>query len=219
MTRRAQIAGCRRLSWRPVTDTGWRCRRSAPPMPPSSSGAISGQRPKRKWWRASSRRHRGCRDACTSSPPPGWKKTRRSGLPVPWRRPRPPEAPCLRCAQRFEKEDAAIFYGREALVAALVARLADTPLVAVTGPSGAGKSSVVRAGLLPALAAGVLPGSGRWRQHVLTPGTAPRARLPQLPEDARAQATVVVVDQFEELFTAYRDEAERASFAAGLRSE
>jgi WD40 repeat protein len=117
---------------------------------------------------------------------------------------------------RFEKDDAAIFHGREALVAKLVARLADTPLVAVTGPSGAGKSSLVRAGLLAALAAGVLPGSGRWRQCVLTPGTAPRAGLPQVPEDGLAPATVVVVDQFEELFTACRDEAERARFAAGL---
>jgi WD40 repeat protein/DNA-binding SARP family transcriptional activator len=117
---------------------------------------------------------------------------------------------------RFEKEDAAIFHGREALVAALVARLADTPLVAVTGPSGAGKSSLVRAGLLPALAAGVLPGSGRWQQCVLTPGTAPRGGLPQLPEAAQAPATVMVVDQFEELFTTCRDEAERASFVASL---
>jgi DNA-binding SARP family transcriptional activator len=113
---------------------------------------------------------------------------------------------------RFEKEDAAIFHGREALVA----RLADTPLVAVTGPSGAGKSSLVRAGLLPALAAGVLPGSGRWPQCVLTPGTAPGARLPPVPEDGLAPATVVVVDQFEELFTSYRDEEQRASFAASL---
>src|SRR5262245_51127373 len=117
---------------------------------------------------------------------------------------------------RFEKEDAAIFHGREALVATLIARLADTPLVAVTGPSGAGKSSLVRAGLLPALAAGVLPGSGRWQQCVLTPGTAPRGRLPEVPEDGQAPATVVVVDQFEELFTACRDETERASFAASL---
>ena len=116
---------------------------------------------------------------------------------------------------RFEKQDAAIFHGREALVAALVARLADTPLVAVTGPSGAGKSSLVRAGLLPALAVGVLPGSGRWQQCVLTPGTAPRG-LPQVPEAAQAPATVVVVDQFEELFTTCRDEAERVSFAASL---
>ena len=38
------------------------------------------------------------------------------------------------------------------------------PLLGVVGPSGSGKSSVVRAGLLPALAGGVLPGSDEWPQ-------------------------------------------------------
>ena len=42
-------------------------------------------------------------------------------------------------------------------MAELVARLVGAPLLAVVGPSGSGKSSVVRAGLLPALAGGVLP--------------------------------------------------------------
>ena len=77
-------------------------------------------------------------------------------------------------------------------MARLCARLVDTPFVAVVGPSGAGKSSLVRAGLLPALAAGVLPGLADARQHVLAPG----ARLPDLDGSA-----VVVVDQFEEIFT------------------
>jgi WD40 repeat protein/DNA-binding SARP family transcriptional activator len=119
---------------------------------------------------------------------------------------------------RFEKQDAAIFHGREALVATLVARLADTPLVAVAGPSGAGKSSLVRAGLLPALAAGALPGSGKWPQHVLSPGAAPRRELAPVLYGRQAPATgvVVVVDQFEELFTACSDEGERAGFVAEL---
>jgi len=119
---------------------------------------------------------------------------------------------------RFEKQDAAIFHGREALVATLIARLADTPLVAVAGPSGAGKSSLVRAGLLPALAAGALPGSGKWTQHVLSPGAAPRHGLAPVLHGRQATATavVVVVDQFEELFTACGDEGERAGFVAEL---
>ena len=119
---------------------------------------------------------------------------------------------------RFEKQDAAIFHGREALVATLIARLADTPLVAVAGPSGAGKSSLVRAGLLPALAAGALPGSGKWPQHVLSPGAAPRHDLAPVLASRQAPATdmVVVVDQFEELFTACGDEGERAGFVAEL---
>ena len=60
---------------------------------------------------------------------------------------------------RFEAADAANFFGRERLVAELVARVAGAQLLAVVGPSGSGKSSLVRAGLLPALAAGVLAGS------------------------------------------------------------
>ena len=63
----------------------------------------------------------------------------------------------------FEVADAPYFFGRERLVAELVARLVGAPLLGVVGPSGSGKSSVVRAGLLPALADGVLPGSDGWR--------------------------------------------------------
>ena len=59
----------------------------------------------------------------------------------------------------FDAAHAEYFFGRERLVAELVARLVGSPLLAVVGPSGSGKSSVVRAGLLPALASGVLPGS------------------------------------------------------------
>ena len=69
-----------------------------------------------------------------------------------------------------------VFFGRERLVAELVARLAGAPLMAVVGPSGSGKSSALRAGLLAALAAGVLPGCERWAIALLRPGRAPAAR-------------------------------------------
>ena len=58
----------------------------------------------------------------------------------------------------FDIGDAEFFCGRERVVADLVARLAEAPLVGVIGPSGAGKSSILRAGLLAALASGALPG-------------------------------------------------------------
>lgn len=117
---------------------------------------------------------------------------------------------------RYETQDAAIFYGREALIATLVARLVDTPLIAITGPSGAGKSSVVRAGLMPALASGVLPGSEQWRQCVFSPGRTPRRQLAELMDGASGRGTVVVVDQFEELFAACDDEDERRGFVHDL---
>ena len=73
----------------------------------------------------------------------------------------------------FDREDAEYFFGREGLVAELVAHLVGAPLLAVVGASGSGKSSVVRAGLLPALAGGVLPGSQHWSQAVIRPGAHP----------------------------------------------
>ena len=57
----------------------------------------------------------------------------------------------------FDAAHAEYFFGRERLVAGLVARLVGSPLVAVIGPSGSGKSSAVRAGLLPALAGAWCP--------------------------------------------------------------
>jgi hypothetical protein len=78
---------------------------------------------------------------------------------------------------------------------------------AVVGPSGAGKSSLVRAGLLPALAAGVLPGLANAPQHLL----APAHRLPTLDDPA-----VVVVDQFEEVFATITDDLAREHYLDDL---
>ena len=79
----------------------------------------------------------------------------------------------------FEPEQAPWFFGREKLTVELTARLAsrlseDGPLV-VVAPSGTGKSSLLRAGLVPALARGDLgmPGSARWPRVVMTPGAHP----------------------------------------------
>jgi DNA-binding SARP family transcriptional activator/WD40 repeat protein len=71
----------------------------------------------------------------------------------------------------LQSDDAELFHGRERETAELIAHLVRAPLVAVVGEPGVGKSSLVRAGLLPALASGVLPGSARWRQIVVTPAT------------------------------------------------
>jgi WD40 repeat protein/DNA-binding SARP family transcriptional activator len=117
----------------------------------------------------------------------------------------------------FGVDDAAYFFGRERLVAELVAHLVGAPLLALVGPSGSGKSSVVRAGLLPALAGGVLPGSQTWAQAILRPGADPLRELRRATRKLeREWRGVLVVDQFEELFTACEDEAERGRFAAAL---
>ncbi|MGD8475327.1 MAG: adenylate/guanylate cyclase domain-containing protein, partial [Anaerolineae bacterium] len=77
----------------------------------------------------------------------------------------------------FEAQDAEYFYGREELVAELTARLTGTRFLVVVGPSGSGKSSLVRAGLLPAVWAGALPGSEAWQTLVITPGAHPLNEL------------------------------------------
>lgn len=141
----------------------------------------------------------------------------------------------------FEPGDARWFFGRDDLVAQVLAELdrdADGPLV-VVAPSGAGKSSLLRAGVLPALAEGRLPGSAGWSQLVLTPTERPvdelTARLERvvgvtaadvrraIEEGPRAVASalrassgasrlLLVVDQLEELFTSCTDELQRHAF-------
>ena len=92
---------------------------------------------------------------------------------------------------RDEPDDAGFFFGRERLVAELVTHLVGAGLVGVVGPSGSGKSSLVRAGLLPALADGVLPGSDRWRQLLTRPGEHPLRELAEVGDHPVAPADAV----------------------------
>ena len=82
----------------------------------------------------------------------------------------------------FEEGDTDRFFGRERLIERLLARLGHAgpqgKLIALVGPSGAGKSSVVRAGLVPAVWDGALPGSDRWFIVTMTPGR-PSVRSPR----------------------------------------
>lgn len=73
----------------------------------------------------------------------------------------------------FEEKDAHLFFGRDALTAELVDKLRQWPFLAVMGPSGSGKSSVVRAGLIPELKGGALPGSEGWLYAIFKPGGRP----------------------------------------------
>ena len=54
----------------------------------------------------------------------------------------------------YGERDGDTFFGRDADIAACLARLGESALLVVTGPSGSGKSSLVLAGLVPALRAG-----------------------------------------------------------------
>ena len=144
----------------------------------------------------------------------------------------------------FEPEDRALFFGRELLVAELVARAERSRFVAVVGASGSGKSSVVRAGVLPALREDGRPPGDPRPSLVMTPGPRPLAELAsglsrslgcstsdaldRLIADPGALAALaherlepgehllLVVDQLEELFTQTRDEVERRQFVATI---
>ena len=151
----------------------------------------------------------------------------------------------------FLEADAADFFGRETLVRRLVERVAErgpgTRFLCVVGPSGSGKSSVVRAGLVPALRRGAVPGSEHWFVAELVPGAHPMRQLesallgiavdppPSLLEElerdelglVRAVDRVlpdpnadllIVLDQLEEVFTLVDDDAERSRFLDALRA-
>jgi WD40 repeat protein len=195
-----------------------------------------------------------------------------------------PEVCPYRGLAAFEPEDAAWFFGREALIAELVVRLGERltgpSMLMVVGASGSGKSSLLRAGLVPALAQGALPvaGASTWPWLLLTPGPQPLTELAvrigrlagvaagsvlddleadpsrlalvvrqallaeaeaarQVEEvgrglaavrsvplnervngSAAGQRLVLIVDQFEELFTAGADEKEHRGFIRALCS-
>ncbi len=146
----------------------------------------------------------------------------------------------------FQQADADDFFGRQALVQQSLARLAESPFLAVVGPSGSGKSSVVKAGLIPALRRGALPGSERWFVAEMVPGAYPLDELekalwpvavdppPSLVEPMRRDSMgilrtvrrilpadgetnlLLVIDQFEELFTLVGDDRRRDHFIEGL---
>lgn len=131
-----------------------------------------------------------------------WHEARSRVRRVPGRRRRPPEPP-YRGLESFRPEDAPWFFGRTALVDAVVAALQRAgrgPLV-VVGASGAGKSSLLRAGVVPAVPAALL-----------TPGDHPLDALQAAPSDD----SLLVVDQFEEVFGPAVDEAERTAFVEKL---
>jgi DNA-binding SARP family transcriptional activator/WD40 repeat protein len=144
----------------------------------------------------------------------------------------------------FAETDAGDFFGRDVLESELVDAVFRHRLVGVVGPSGCGKSSLVRAGLIPLLRRGVLPGSDDWLITDMYPGAQPFSEMqaallrvavdlpPRLGERLAGDAAdrksllgellpadtelLLIVDQFEELFTLTADEETRSRFLGAL---
>lgn len=153
----------------------------------------------------------------------------------------------------FEPSDNRDYFGREAVIERILERLSGTTshpgnsdhgsfrFLAIVGPSGSGKSSLVKAGLIPAIWSGKLPGSEKWFLVNMVPGARPLDNLEtSLARVAADQASnlrehldrdayglsrvsdlilphddselVVIIDQFEQLFTLVDDETTRRHF-------
>lgn len=93
---------------------------------------------------------------------------------------------------RFDTEHAASFFGRREETAALVDRFRAGRFVVIAGDSGVGKSSLVRAGVIPAIASGALGTARKWRTTVCAPGRRPIAAI----AEALANATGAAPEMF-----------------------
>ncbi|MFE5091685.1 hypothetical protein ACFRCI_15075 [Streptomyces sp. NPDC056638] len=154
----------------------------------------------------------------------------------------PADVPCpYPGMESFRAEDSGYFHGRDALTESLLAAVKTSvpgPLLLI-GASGVGKSSLLRAGLIARLESD----EEEWPVFLLpAPGPRPMSQLAELwagytdrpLEEVRAAlgegrlapplpghrpCRLLVVDQFEEVFTRCQDDEERARFISVLTKQ
>jgi signal transduction histidine kinase/GAF domain-containing protein len=133
----------------------------------------------------------------------------------------------------FEAEDTRFFYGRENEIQQMLEYLRHQRFLFVIGPSGSGKSSLISAGLLPRLQKSSYFAQSPWLIREMRPGEQPIQALAEAikgdadrPAEAignllaahpPAQRLLLVIDQFEELFTQSTRTAQ-ARFIAMIQS-
>ncbi|KAA3662995.1 MAG: hypothetical protein DWQ04_11865, partial [Chloroflexi bacterium] len=143
----------------------------------------------------------------------------------------------------FDEADAPLFFGRNDLTAELVAHLHEQRFLAVVGASGSGKSSVVRAGMVPVLRRDtgwpihIINPTDEPLKALAEPLTRdmesvsafatliddlthnPRALELYISRQLNQQklpGLLLVIDQFEELFTLCKDDQKRHAFVDNL---
>lgn len=136
-------------------------------------------------------------------------------------RPVPAPAPRADCPYPgmvpFRARDAQYFFGRDTEMEQILLHLRHQRFLLVVGPSGSGKSSLIRAGVLPRLTRNDLFPPRSWLVRAIRPGDHPLGALAQVVEGDMlqpsrslnrllaahppAQRLLLVIDQFEELFT------------------
>lgn len=123
----------------------------------------------------------------------------------------PPAEP-FRGLQAFghSKEDVRFFKGREELVQRMAERLEQERLLAAIGQSGSGKSSLVFAGVIPALEA--RRSGGELHVASFRPGKHPLSQWDAVLAETGGAVDLLIIDQFEEIFTLCEDESERCTF-------
>ncbi|MBK8454291.1 MAG: caspase family protein [Thiofilum sp.] len=150
------------------------------------------------------------------------------------RSPYPPDYPPYKGLLTFQATDQSFFFGRDAMVQQLLDRLSSSRFVPLLGASGSGKSSLVLAGLLPQLV------KDDWQIVVMRPAAQPLQSLRDVlvrsfPDKTMGSIAnsvdlerelgqvvgegkqfLLVIDQFEEVFTECRSEMDRTAFFACL---
>ncbi len=114
----------------------------------------------------------------------------------------------------FRVENREFFFGREQLIVQLQQKLSEHNFLAVLGASGSGKSSVVLGGLIPLLQ----EKQGDLQLAYMTPSSHPIEKLQASLSPIQGESSILVIDQFEELFTLCADESERVTFIEKLLS-
>ena len=134
----------------------------------------------------------------------------------------------------FRRQDARFFHGRDEEIQKLLTLIRHNHFLIVIGSSGSGKSSLVTAGLLPKLDDPRNFPQGTWRVLTFRPAR-PRSRSSRrtfggtlkdhgsaiagsIDAEPPAQRLLVLVDQFEELFSQVKDASTRDAFIGHLKA-